>query len=617
MASSNAFLSFLRTVWTGVDGLRKVLHLFVLLLVFGILVALMSSSSPVVPSDAALIIRPAGSIVEQLEGDPFDRALEEAIGDADPQTRVQDIIDGLQYAADDDRIEAVVLELGSMGGIGFSKLERIAEAIDEFKASGKPVIANADFYSQGAYYLATRADDVYLHPDGVLFLRGFGAYQNYYKDALDKLRIDWNVFRVGTHKSAVEPYTRNTMSDEDRESLSSLLAQLWSFYQGGIVEARDLQDNALDQILGELIENVENAGGNLAELALSQGLVDELLTAGEFRERLVEEVGEDPDNEGHYRSTELAEYLADVRFAESFESWDENVGVIVAAGEILNGSQSPGTIGGESTSRLLRKAAEDESVKAVVLRVDSPGGSVFASRQIQYEVNALREMGKPVVASMSSAAASGGYWISMAADKIFARDTTLTGSIGVFGMYPTFQRSLQSLGLNNDGIATSGWAGIFRPEREMTEDARTLFQNMVEYDYDDFITRVSEYRKIEKPDVDAVAQGRVWTGTEALEHGLIDEIGGLDAAIRSAAELAEMEEGSYGVKNFEKELSPSEQMAINFLSKARSFGVDVSAFVKRQSSVEQIAGMVETALRPMTRFNDPKGTYSHCFCVFE
>ena len=617
MSGPNNFTSVLRILWTGVDGLRKVLHLLILLFIFAIVIGAMSASVPVVPGKAALIIRPSGNIVEQLEGNPYDRAIEEAIGEADAQTLVQDIVDGLAYARDDDRIKAVVLELGGMGGTGFSKLERISEAIEDFSESGKPVIANANFYGQGAYFLASRADEVYMHPDGMMFLRGFGAYRNYYKNAIDKLKVDWNVFRVGTHKSAVEPYTRNDMSDAARSSLGSLLDQLWDFYQGGIVEARNLESGALDEILADLVASVKSADGSFAQLALQQSLVDGLLTHEELKDRIIEHVGEDADDEKSYPSTELSEYVAEMRLQEGLDDYDENIGIIVAAGEILNGSQSPGRIGGESTSALLRRAAEDESVKAVVLRVDSPGGSIFASRQIRYEVEALRAMGKPVVASMGSYAASGGYWISMSTDKIFARDTTITGSIGVYGMLPTFQRTMDTLGVTTDGIGTSPWAGALRPDRGMSDDAKELFQVMIEYDYDDFISKVSEFRGIDKGEVDRIAQGQVWTGSEALANGLIDEIGGLNEAIKAAAELADLDQDDYGVLRFHKELSSSEQLVVEFLSRSRKIGIDWFVSARRSSPINNIAEIVEDVLSPLTRFDDPRGSYSHCFCVFE
>ncbi len=296
---------------------------------------------------------------------------------------------------------------------------------------------------------------------------------------------------------------------------------------------------------------------------------------------------------------------------------DQNIAVIVASGDILNGSQPPGTIGGDSTANLLRRARHDDSVKAVVLRVDSPGGSAFASEVIRNEIEELKEAGKPVVASMSSVAASGGYWISMAADRIFASQYTITGSIGIFAMFPTFQRSLDAIGISTDGVGSTFWSGEFRPDREMSDETKTLIQTLIEKGYDDFITRVSMHRGIDKPDVDTIAQGQVWTGVDAINNGLIDEIGEIDAAIVAAAELAELEEGDYGKKYFEKELSPGEQLLLDILGGAKWLGLSPDRFAATNSSIRQVANIVEDAISPLLRMNDPKGVYSHCFCVFE
>jgi protease-4 len=299
------------------------------------------------------------------------------------------------------------------------------------------------------------------------------------------------------------------------------------------------------------------------------------------------------------------------------ESGEENVAIIVAAGEIMNGSQPPGTIGGDSTAELLRQARLDDSVKAVVLRVDSPGGSAFASEVILDEIVRLREDDKPVVASMSSVAASGGYWISMAADRIVASDITITGSIGIFGMLPTFQRSLSALGIHTDGVGTSIWSGQFRPDRELSDDAKAVFQLVINRGYDDFISKVAKYRGLDKSDVDSIAQGQVWTGEEALDLGLVDEIGGLDDAVALAAELADLEDGEYGRKYIQKELTPTEQLALEFLGSVSAIGLDVGRFVDRQSALQNLARVFEAALQPLTSFDDPKGIYSHCLCKIQ
>jgi protease-4 len=252
-----------------------------------------------------------------------------------------------------------------------------------------------------------------------------------------------------------------------------------------------------------------------------------------------------------------------------------------------------------------------------VLRVDSPGGSAFASEVIRNEIEALKEDGKPVVASMSSVAASGGYWISMAADKIYANSATITGSIGIFGMFPTFQRSLAALGVTTDGVGTTPWSGELRADRPMSDDAKALFQTIIEKGYDDFISKVSLHRNLEKMEVDRIGQGQVWTGLDALDFGLIDKIGNLDDAIAAAADLAGMDDGSYGQIIIEKELSPGEQLAVDFLGTAKSFGIDPKAFIGKQSASMQRLSDIINALSPLMRFNDPKGVYSHCFCKFE
>ena len=607
-----------RAVWRGADGVRKVLHLLLLLFIFMLVFGALSANAPQLPSEAALVIRPVGNLVEQLEGDPYDRAIAELLGDAKPQTLVQDVIDGLEYAADDKRIKGVVLDLGGMGGGGLSKLKRVGDAIDLFRDSGKPVIATADFYDQRAYYLASRADEIYMHPDGFLLFQGFGAYRNYFKSAIDKLKVDWHIFRVGTHKSAVEPFMRDDMSDEHRQSLERWLGELWDLYQQDVLAARELEPDTIETLVSHFVEKVGENNGSTTELALDLGLVDGLLTRAELRERVAEFAGTDKDDgDDSYRAVELDDYLAQLRLLRGSEVGDENVAIIVAAGDILNGSKPPGTIGGDSTAELLRRARRDDSVKAVVLRVDSGGGSAFASEVIRNEIEQIKKAGKPVVASMSSAAASGGYWISMAADQIYASPATVTGSIGIFGMFPTFQRTLETIGISTDGVGTTPWAGEFRPDREMAQHTGELIQMVINRGYDDFIERVAEYRGMEKAAVDEIAQGQVWTGAEALELGLVDELGGLDDSIDAAAELAGLAVGEYGKKYYEKELSPTEQLAVEFLGGVRWLGVDAAGLFERNSSVARLAGLVEDALAPLLRFNDPRGVYSHCLCVFE
>jgi protease-4 len=602
-------------IWRGADGLRKVLHLFLMVFLFLMFFGALSGDAPqLMPQRAALFLQPVGALVEQVAGDPYDLALAELTQNAVPQTLVSDIVEALQHAADDDRIEIVHLELSAMGGAGLSKLQRIADAMARFQESGKSIVASADSYSQQAYYLAAHADEIYMHPEGIVYLKGYGAYRNYFKDAIDLLRIDWNVFRVGTHKSFVEPYTRMDMSPEDRESRGRLIDQFWKMYEVDVVSARGLPEGAINDYSQNMVDYVASANGDISQAALDRGLVDDLLGRAELREVFQGYVGVDKDDDSMYSAVGMATYLGQMRLLRGDRLKSENIAVVVAAGDILNGSQPPGTIGGDSTAALLRRALNDESVKAVVLRVDSPGGSVFASEVIAHEIEALQNAGKPVVASMGSVAASGGYWISVVADRVIASPATVTGSIGIFGMVPTFQRTLEVVGVATDGVGTTPWAGELRGDREMGEHTKQLFQLVIEDGYDDFISGVAEGRELDKAYVDSIGQGQVWTGNEAFENGLVDQLGDFDDAITAAAELAGLTDGEYGQKLIEKQLTPTEQLILDFLSILRITGVDPEAFVRAPTQIEVFANRMQELLASASRFNDPKGVYSHCFC---
>ena len=617
MSSKNIFVRIVSAIWRGADGVRKVLHLLLLVILFIVFVGAMQGSVPAVPRHAALLIQPVGVLVDQLDGDPYELALAEVLGEAPPQTLVQDVVDALAFAKNDDGIKAVHLELSALGSGGLSKLRRIAAALDEFKESGKTIVASADYYSQSGYYLAAHADELYMNPEGILFLQGYGSFRSYFKETIDYLRVDWNVFRVGTHKSFVEPYTRMDMSPEDRESRSRLINQFWSMYQDDVESARGLPDGTIDDFTQNLVKKVAAVGGDIAVASVELGLVDQLTTRAEIRSVLKEYAGADAQDDTTYSSVDMYDYLKHARLLQSSGVAEENVAVIVAVGTILDGSHSPGTIGGDSTAALLRRALKDDSVKAVVLRIDSPGGSVFASEIIAHEILTLQAAGKPVVASMSSVAASGGYWISVVADKIMASKATITGSIGVFAMLPTYQRSLRAVGIASDGVGTTPWSGQLRADRAMSSDAKQLIQLIVDNTYDDFISGVADRRDMDKDAVDLIGQGQVWTGADALENGLIDEIGTFEDAISSAAELAGLEEGEYGQKLIETELSSSEQLVLDFLALAQGFGIDPASFVSKPTMIQSFANQLQKLLFQVTQFNDPKGVYLHCFCEFD
>jgi protease-4 len=617
MKKRNLLVRVLSGIWSGVDSFRKILHLLLLLFVFGIFVGALSGTTPMLPERAALTIKPVGVIVEELEGDPFDRAIAELLDEAQPQTVLQDIVDALDYASEDDRIGAVHIELSALGAAGLPKLQRIARAIEDFRESGKPVIASADFMTQQGYFIAAHADEVYLHPQGGVLLQGYGRFRSYFSDAIEKLKLDWNIFKVGTYKSAVEPFERMDMSEADRQASLNLIDQLWGTYLEDVADARALSVAGMEEYTDKYTDVVAAAEGDLAQAAKDYNLVDELLTRTQLRELLIGYVGTDEDSEVNYSSIGMGEYLAHEDMLNGEQPGEENIGIIIASGVIQSGTQPPGTIGADSTASLLRRARDDESVKAVVLRVDSPGGSAFASDVIANEIAALQEAGKPVVVSMSSVAASGGYWISAGADRIFASPMTITGSIGIFGMLPTYQRAAAYLGIANDGVGSTPLSGQLRPDRELTDDTKRLVQLVIEEGYDDFIGRVATYRGMDKDEVDVVGQGRVWTGADALGHGLVDELGGLDDAIGFAAELVDLPVGEYGRKPITTELSPTEQMIVDMLGTAKSFGLQLDFMRSEPSSLQRLAGRLEQALAPLTEFDDPKGVYAHCLCEIE
>ena len=468
----NILRSIVYGLWRGLDVLRRFLHLVVLLVVFGFVIGALRGSVPVVPVKAALLVAPEGAIVEQSTGDPLERAVQEARGDGHAETLLWDLTDSIRSAAKDKRIQVIALDLEKFDGAGQPTLEELGKALHEFRATGKKVIAYGDEMTQERYYLAAQSDEIYLDPMGFVLIDGYARYRMFYKEALDKLGVDINVFRVGAYKSAVEEYTRTDMSPEDKQESNAYLSALWSTYQDAVTRARKLPADAVSKYVSSLAKTVPAAGGNAAQVALDAGLITGIKNRLEFEKRLIDIVGED-DTTGSFKSVTTADYAriahADMKIHADGKP---RVGVIVAAGEILDGDQPPGTVGGDSTARLIRQARLDKNIKAIVLRVDSPGGSVNASEEIYRELVAMRSAGKPVIVSMSTLAASGGYYISAPADEIWASPATLTGSIGIFAIIPTIDKTLGKIGVTVDGVGTTPLAGQLRIDRPMTDDSR-------------------------------------------------------------------------------------------------------------------------------------------------
>ncbi|MBP4041472.1 signal peptide peptidase SppA [Aeromonas taiwanensis] len=602
-----------RSLWRLLNFTRLMLvNLLFLLIVLVIVFSINQNEAPSTPIEGALTLNLAGVLVEQrTQADPTVQLLKQIDKSDDQPSEIvlSDLLWAIRSAGDDDRIKALVIKPQGLQGASLSKLQEVASAIDDFKESGKPVIAMADYYGQGAYLLAAHADHVLLNQSGAVLIEGLGVYQTYFKSALEKLNVTPHVFKVGTYKSFVEPYTRDEMSPESKEANQRWLDQLWQSYVTDVAEQREIEPDAVAPNKDRFLELLRKAGGNAANYALDNGLVDQLATRDEMTQAVIKEVGEAEDH--GWKGVGLKEYLAAI--PEQYpQSGKDEVGLILASGAIMDGVQPAGTIGGDSLSDLLAEARRDDQVKAVVLRVDSPGGSAFAAEQIRAELLALKQAGKPVVISMGSYAASGGYWISADADKIFASPTTLTGSIGVFGMFATIEKALSQYGVHTDGVGTTDFVGVGLT-RALPEHVGEAIQLSVEDTYQRFVGLVGKGRGLSPEEAEKAAEGRVWTGQDAKELGLVDEFGNLDDALKAAAELADLK--SWQVTP----IAPEESARDKFLrelfdSSARILAPHLQSWLP--------AGLGKTLLEmnrtldPLTRFNDPQGTYAFCpVCV--
>ncbi|BFT30159.1 signal peptide peptidase SppA [Alteromonas sp. D210916BOD_24] len=601
-------------LWTVLNFTRKLFFNIIFLAIFiGLIIAIANQENDqlTVNANSALFLTLNGKLVIEKESvDPFEQFLQESLGDQpeNPEVLVADVVKVLENAQKDRRIKALVLDLHGLSGGGLDKLRTVANAIEQFKTSEKPVYAIGDYFSQDQYYLAAHADTIYLNPMGSLLLEGYGRYTMYFKDMLEKLKVTTHIFRVGTYKSAVEPIMRNDMSEEAKQAERQWLDGYWSQYKQDVANARGIDPTNFDETLEGLLAKFEAAGGDFAQYALENGWVDALKTREEVRQELIEIVGEG-DNRHGVNLTAYNTYLKVINPPmPKLENGMDKVAIVVAKGTILDGEQKAGTIGGDSTARLLRKARLDDKVKAVVLQIDSPGGSAFASEVIRQEVLQLQLAGKPVVASMSTYAASGGYWIAASTDKIIASPSTITGSIGVFGMFMTYENSLDYLGIHSDGVGSTELAG-FSAVRPLAPEFGQILQRNVENTYGNFISLVANARDMSVEAVDDVAQGRVWIGTDALQHGLVDELGTLDDAVVAAAEMAEL--AQYDTVYVKRTLSAQELFWKEFFGQAMTF-VGKWQFASADSALVNEFKRVLKEFSLINKLNDPQGTYVLC-----
>ena len=528
----------LGAIWHGVDASRRfvlklIFNLIFLFIVVSLLWAIFSNGGKSLQPKTALVLDLKGELVEDSAGSVRDSLVAGLSGNATHKVQLRDVLDALDTAAKDSSITSVVLLLDQMDGGGLAMMHEIGAAIDRVKASGKTVVAWGSNFDQKRYLVAAHANEIYLHPMGMVMIEGFGRHRNYYRDALDKVGVTVNLMKVGTYKSFAEPYLFNGPSQAAQEADGFLYNGLWAGYTNDVEKARKLPAGSIARGIENLPQMMQAANGNAAKVALDWKLIDGLKTRDEVR-ALMARRGAWDDGIKSFRQVAYTDYLE----RHPPKMLGDAVAVVVAAGDITEGNGGPGQIGGLSTAAEIRDAREDKSVKAVVLRVNSPGGSAFGAELIRRELELTRAAGKPVVVSMGDVAASGGYWVSMSSDEVIADPATVTGSIGVFAILPTAEKVADKLGVHTEGVTTTWLADAYNPLRPLDPRFTQLIQSSVGHIYDEFTTKAAIARKTSPAKIDEVGQGRVWTGAQAKERGLVDRLGSYGDALRSAAKRA-------------------------------------------------------------------------------
>ena len=565
-----------------------------------------SGPAPSVPDGAVLVLWPEGQIVEITEQpDPLAEYFD-TFNRSPQQTSIHDITTALNRAKNDNRIAAVALVTESMWGAAPSHQHTIAAAVRDFKESGKKVYAISAAYSQSDYLIAAEADKIFMNPQGNVLLNGFARYRLYYKNLLEKIGANVNVFRVGTFKSAVEPYIRDDMSDAAKEANTEFLGGLWDQYSASVEQARGFEAGKLNSNITNISANLKEAGGDLALLALNDSLVDALVPNAVWREELKQEYGTSAFSDS-FKQIHYEAYLAATNDAPSSSN---EIAIITAQGEIVMG-EGPVTVAAADTIvGYIRSARNNSNTAAIVLRVDSPGGSSFASEQIRQELVTAQNQGIKVIASFGPVAASGGYWISATADEIWAAPSTITGSIGIFGVIPTYEGTLAKIGVSSDGVGTSELAGAFDVTRPLNDLTKDVIQQSIESGYDQFLELVAKGRDMTVENVNQIAQGRVWLGTTAKELGLVDQLGGLDDAIVAAARAADVE-GDYRAVFYKEAPDPFDQLLADILNS--TVGIDENSFRTPASPALRLMQQVRSDIEFLGRLNDPAGRYVICF----
>ena len=617
-----AILTFLKYCWRGLNFIRDCVMNLVFLLFVLLLGAILSLSSymdgekvELVGDQGALLLNLDGYLADNRDSQPeWERALQELDNQHVPgKISTFDVVYAIEQAASDERIKGLVLDLNYFEGADIPALEYVGESLKNFKKTEKPVIAFSDNYTQAQYLLASYADEIYLNPRGSVFIQGLAAQNLYFKEMLDKLEVTPHVFRVGTYKSAVEPFLRNDMSPEARKNLQQWLSGMWTNYKDIIATNRKIDQNSVLPDAKTFLKELKALKGDSTAYVEKRKLVTQLASRSELDKKLIELFGSNKDDEPKLLT--FNRYLKALPDRMLSEDSEHKIAVVNVEGVIVDGESYQDEVGGNTVSRLLSEANADKDVKAVVLRVNSPGGSAFASEVIRQEVDALQKAGKPVVVSMGSMAASGGYWISSTADYIVADKNTITGSIGIFALFPTFEKTVKEWGISSDGVATSELSdlSLLRP---LSSELNDVFQMEIEYGYDEFLSVVSKGRKLSKEEVDKIAQGQVWLGQDAYKNKLVDELGNFDTALNKAIELAnakladDQKTDDYSVEWFvEEDDSTLNKLMSGLRGSVKSL---VKSTVDETIGLPKEAAQIKQSLGVLTKFNDPKGQYLYC-----
>ncbi|EGX0544859.1 signal peptide peptidase SppA [Salmonella enterica] len=601
---------FFKWTWRVLNFVREmVLNLFFIFLVLvgvGIWMQIGNGSNSEQTARGALLLDISGVIVDKPSTNhrlgALGRQLFGASSDRLQENSLFDIVNAIRQAKDDRNITGIVLDLKNFTGADQPSMRYIGKALREFRDSGKPVFAVGENYSQGQYYLASFANKIWLSPQGQVDLHGFATNGLYYKTLLDKLKVSTHVFRVGTYKSAVEPFIRDDMSPAAREADSRWIGELWQNYLHTISANRQISPQQLFPGAQAIIDGLTSVGGDTAKYALDHKLVDALASSADVEKALTKQFGWSK-TENNYRAISYYDYSL-----KTPADTGGTIAVIFANGAIMDGEETPGNVGGDTTASQIRDARLDPKVKAIVLRVNSPGGSVNASEVIRAELAAARAAGKPVVVSMGGMAASGGYWISTPANYIVASPSTLTGSIGIFGVINTVENSLSSIGVHSDGVSTSPLADISMT-KALSPEVQQMMQLSIEYGYKRFITLVADARKRTPEQIDKIAQGHVWTGEDAKANGLVDSLGDFDDAVAKAAELAKLKQ--WHLDYYQDEPTVLDMVMDSMTGSVRAM-LPETIQAMLPAPLVSAANTVKAEGDKLAAFNDPQNRYAFC-----